>query len=452
MANSFDAVTGQRRLRRTLHGIFYVGIYLIVTLSPLFVLVIGPTQPGRAFWTEFSVALGFAGLAVIGFQFLLTARFQHLTSPYGIDIVYHFHRQISLLVFALIVAHPVILLITRTEEILVLLNVVTAPWRTQTAVFALLALTILIVTSVWRIPLGIPYEPWRIAHGLLSVLAVGLALTHVVGIGYYVSLPWQQALWIALGLTWISALLYVRVAKPFMMLRRPYKVVDVIEERGNTWTIVMEPKGHPGLRFMPGQFAWVTILNSPFAVSEHPFSISSSAVTPELLHFTIKSLGDFTSTIKDVPIGTRAYIDGPYGAFTLDIHRASGYVFIAGGIGITPIMSMLRTLADRRDSGKLLLIYATKTLEQATFKEEIDTLKERLNLQVVYVPENPPEQWEGESGFINAQLIARYLPEDRSDLEYFVCGPVPMMNVVEDARFRLGLPVDRVQSERFNLV
>jgi predicted ferric reductase len=437
--------------KRVVYGTLWVIVYLILILSPLFLILIGPTPPGRGFWRDFSVALGFAGLAMIGFQFLLTARFRRVTSPYGVDVLYHFHRQISIMAFFLILAHPLILFVSDPATIR-LLNIITAPWRAQAGVISLLALLALIVTSVWRMPLRISYEGWRLTHSLLSIAAVALGIAHVVGIGYYVGTLWKMSLWVALGLGWIGALLYVRIFKPARMLKRPYVVEEVIQERGRTWTLVLRPDGHPGLRFMPGQFAWLTMWSSPYAIREHPFSFSSSAVTQERLHLSIKELGDFTSRIGEVTPGTVAYLDGPYGAFTIDIHPASGYVFVAGGIGITPIISMLRTMAERRDTRPALLFYASKTWEQTTFREEIEELQGRMNLRVVYVLENPEEGWEGESGFINAKMMVKYLPEDRENLEFFICGPPPMMNVVEDVLFRLGLPIERSHTERFNLV
>ena len=90
-------------MRPLLHGTFWIGIYLLIIIAPLLVLLIGPDPPGRGFWREFSVALGFMGLSMMGFQFFLTGRFKHITSPYGIDVIYHFHRQISTMAFVLVI-------------------------------------------------------------------------------------------------------------------------------------------------------------------------------------------------------------------------------------------------------------------------------------------------------------------------------------------------------------
>ena len=102
------------RIRLVLQGILWIFAYIILSTAPLFVLLIGPRPPGREFWRELSVALGFAGLAMVTLQFVLTARFKVFKAPYGSDIVYYFHRQISLVAFALVLAHPLLLFAAAT--------------------------------------------------------------------------------------------------------------------------------------------------------------------------------------------------------------------------------------------------------------------------------------------------------------------------------------------------
>src|SRR5271168_4312346 len=120
------------QLRYNIHGTVWVIIYLFFVLGPLFALLAGRLPPARDFWTEFSVALGYTGLAIMGLQFGITARFRYVTEPWGEDVIYHFHRQISLLAVGFVVAHPLILFGVR-PELLALLNSLTAPWRARFA-------------------------------------------------------------------------------------------------------------------------------------------------------------------------------------------------------------------------------------------------------------------------------------------------------------------------------
>jgi 3-phenylpropionate/trans-cinnamate dioxygenase ferredoxin reductase subunit len=254
---------------------------------------------------------------------------------------------------------------------------------------------------------------------------------------------------------WVGLLFYIRVLKPLQLMRTPYEVVSVTPERANTWSLTVKPVGHSGLHFMPGQFAWITVNNSPFAEAEHPFSFSSSASQPDQLTFTIKELGDFTRQIKTLQPGQKVYVDGPFGHFSIDRHtHAEHFVFIAGGVGITPIMSMLRTMADRGDNRSVTLLYANQDWENVIFRDEIEALKEKLNLRVVHVLNKPEPGWEGERGFISQSVLERHLPkaERPNTVEIFICGPQPMMNAVEQALINLKIPFGDFHSERFNLV
>ena len=428
---------------------FWIAIYFTVVMSPLFAMLIGATPPGRGFWREFSVGLGFVGLSMVGWQFFLTGRFKKITSPYGIDVVYHFHRLVSLLAFSFILIHPVIIIVL-TPSPAAFLNLLEAPWYRTAGVVSFLAFAVVISTSLCRVRFGIGYESWRAIHGYVSVIAVALSMAHIVGVGYYVQEPLKRWLWISMVAAWILALLYIRILKPFVMFRRPYIIENVIKERGNSWTLVLKAEGHKGISYRPGQFAWLTVGKS--LSGEHPFSFSSSAMNPNLIEMTIKALGDFTSKVGEITPGTRAYIEGPYGTFTIDQHRSHGYVFIAGGVGITPVISILKTMRDRIDMRPLILFYGSKNWKDITFYEEIEDMRKSLNLKIVHILENAPAGWDGETGYITAELMARHLPENRIDYQYFVCGPLPMQIAVKTALDKLGLPMEKVQSESFNFV
>ena len=435
----------------TLHGAVWLVIYLVFVLAPLFALLAGSLPPARSFWTEFSVAIGYSGLAIMGMQFGLTSRFRHVTEPWGEDVIYHFHRQLSIVAIVLVISHPIILFIER-PELLRLLNSFQAPWRARFAALSTYSLIALLVMSLWRTKLKISYEAWHLTHIVLAVVAVAAGLLHMVGWSFYFVDPWKRALWIALTVFWIGLLLYVRIIKPLFVLRRPYTVTGVRKERGDTWSLVMEPQGHDGFQFRPGQFGWLTVYGTPFKITAHPFSFSSSAAASKgRVEMAIRELGDFSGEIGNVPVGRRVYIDGPYGAFTIG-HPADMHVLIAGGVGITPMMSMIRTLADQGDKRPVILLYGSKDWDVITFREELEELKSRLDLRVVHVLENPPADWTGERGFIDAEVLQRHLPAPYADHEYFICGPDVMMDAIETALEKLKVPMTKYHSERYSFV
>jgi 3-phenylpropionate/trans-cinnamate dioxygenase ferredoxin reductase subunit len=429
----------------------WILVYLFLTLFPLLVLVLHPAPSGRGFWIEFSVALGFIGLAMMALQFVLTARVNRIESSYGVDILIQFHRYTSLVAFVVVLVHPIILFIVQPET-LQLLNFPQAPWRARMAVLGTLAFLTMVITTIWRKQLKIPYEPWRASHTLLSVLAVGLGFGHAVGVGNYLGLFWKAVLWTGIMLVSLWLIIYVRLVKPWLMTKKPYVVEEVIPQQGDVWTLALRPLGHQGFTFQPGQFAWLTLNITPLSMREHPFSMSSSGDRADRLEFGIKALGDFTSRIKDVQPGTKAYLDGPYGVFTTDRYwDSAGFVLIAGGVGITPIFSILLTATERQDDRPFLLIYAASSWDDVTYQDELEALKETLDLTIVYVLRRAHDNWAGETGYVDQALLEKHIPQHRGSRHYFVCAAPVMMDAVERALFELEVPVTNVHMEHFNL-
>ncbi len=434
-------------------GSFWVVLYTFLVITPLIILILGPKSPGRAPLQNLSVGLAFVGLAVMALQFALTARIKPLNEPFGSDMVYYFHRQIGIAAFLLIFAHPILLFFFYPGYISYL-NIFTAPLRVKAGVLALIFLIGVVWLAEYRSKFKIPYGFWKILHGIVASLTVSLAILHIYLNGNYVNLPWKEQLWISYMIVWIILLVWTRIIYPIKLIRHPFQVVEVKPERANCTTLRMKPQKGKGFDFHPGQFAWITAWKTPYSDSEHPFSLASSAEHPEQIEMTIKALGKFTSSIKDIQPGQKVFVDGAYGSFSCDRYpETKALILISGGIGITPLMSTLRTLADRKDQRPLLLFYANRDWETVTFREEFDQLKSRLNLKVVHILEKPPEDWHGESGFISIEILNRHIDQTWKDLnpQIFVCGPTPMMNAVEKQLTQIGIPPTKVHSERFAL-
>jgi len=433
-------------------AILWVSIYLMLVLAPLLILIFGEIPPGSGFWWDFSMALGFSSMAIMSALFFLTARFRRASAPFGIDIIYYFHRYLALMVFVLIILHFLIIRISNVDALGVI-NPLHAPWYMTAGRASLMLFALIIITSLWRKQLHIHYDEWRMLHIGLAIGIFLLALGHIEGAGYYIDAPAKRWLWSGYTLFWLLLILYIRLIKPWKMSRQPYRVVEVRQERCHSWTLALEPKGHAGMHFEPGQFVWLTLRESPWHIKEHPFSFSSSATHQDRLELTIKELGDFTQTIKEIQIGEIAYLDGPYGSFSTDRYpEAPGFIFIAGGVGVGPIISMLRTLKDRHDNRPVWFIYANHSWEDVIFAEELQALNERLDFHLIHVLSNPSEEWDGEEGRINQDLLNKYLPTNRREQEYFICGPVPMRGAVEQALHNLHVPLKRVHAELFDLV
>ncbi len=425
--------------------------FLALASAPMFLGWIGPTPP-RGLGVEIGVALGFVGLGLLALQFLLTGRYRRVATSFGLDSMLQFHREMGMVAVLFVLAHPAVLFVTDLEY-LEYLDPRVNLMRALALVGGTGALLLLTATSLWRLAFHLSYERWRLVHGVLASIVIVVGVAHILQVGHYVAEPWKRALFVLIGAGSVGLLLNTRVLRPWRNRGRRYRVESVREERGDAATLVLVPDGHEGMRFLPGQFAWLTLGASPFSLQQHPYSFSSSAeAAPRQLEFTVKEEGDGSAAARAVEPGSSAFLEGPFGYFVPRRDSSIGCVLIAGGVGVTPCRSMLRTFSDREDPRELCLIYANPTLADTIFYEELQELEGALNLRVVFVLEEPPEEWSGEVGVLTDEILARNLPDDPVRHEYFICGPEPLMNIAESTLKELGIPQRRILSERFNMV
>lgn len=438
-------LTGRARI------LLWVALYCVLVLAPFGILLIGARPRGGGFSWDFALALGYAGFSMMAVQFWLTARFKRPSAPFGIDILYYFHRYLAVIGVLVLLLHVGVIVVWHPGALGAgplsrMSGALIAGW------IAVLCFVLLLISSLWRRPLGIAYDRWRRLHLLLALVGMAAALGHIEASGYYLEDPLKRVLWTAFGLLWVVLAVYVRLLRPWRVQRHPYRIESVRKLPGRSWLLRLAPLAGARLEYQSGQFAWLSLRASPFALNEHPFSFASSPSDRRGIEFAVKELGDFTATIGQIQPGEIAYVDGPYGRLSVDRHSdASGLVFVAGGVGIAPVISILRDLADRGERRPLWLFYGNRSIDRAVFVEELKSLRGRLDLHIVHVLGEPPESWQGETGFVTAEVLARHLPQDRDGLHAFVCGPKPMIQLVEQGFAGLGLPLSRVHSEIFDL-
>lgn len=440
-----------RKMRASvLQTLCWIGLYVLLCLAPLALLSFRAPR-ARDFWVEFGVGLGIVGFAMLALQSLSIARFRHIAPFFGSDAVLLFHRQLGVIALLFILAHPLLLFAVEPQYLKFLDPRVNA-LRAIFLVAATIGLILLCVLPLVRESIALKYEWWRLSHAVCAVGVLVVGFAHGLQVGHYLSGFWKPIVWVVLLFAGLLPVAYVRLVRPWLTKGKAYRVVAMREEHGDTTTLVLQPDGHEGFRFAAGQFAWLTLGKSPFRLDQHPFSLTGSALAPREYQLSIKALGDFTSAIPRVPLGSSAYLDGPYGAFSLGAEQWEGAVLIMGGIGITPAISMLRTCRDRGDRRRLILIYANDSWAEMAFREELDALKTELNLTVVHVLDDPPEGWQGETGLLRDEVLERHLPADGRDYHYFVCGPPAMMTIAEKYLTARGVPIWNRSVERFDFV
>ena len=443
------------RIRRHGRRMFaiWITLYVLVAILPL-PLGLFDLAPGRGFWINFSIALGFVGLSMFGLQFVMAARSQIVTQPVGMDLVLGAHRQLAYIATLFVFAHPIILFIV-DARFLPLLNVVTSPLRAKFAVASLVVLVVVVLLSVFRQRLRMSYALWQATHAILAVAVVVTALAHVLLVDYYVQQWWERILWIALSAAFVALGVWVRIIKPLMRRRRRFVVEAIEHEVGDVTTVTIRPAdpaawGTRPFRFEAGQFAWLQARRSPFDLTYHPFSFASSAERPDRITFAIKAHERFTRDVADLMVGDSVYLDGPFGAFTLP--DDGPVVGIAAGVGITPLLSMFETIADRNDGRECVLWLGNRDEASIAGRQRIDAVAARMNLRVVHVLSRPSADWTGAVGHVDADFVAAQVSQVPAGSTFCICGPDRMMDDVEHALAQAGIAHDNIASERFGMV
>jgi predicted ferric reductase len=440
-------VPGSRRPARGRKKLAWVAAYGCGVVLPLVLAARTPVPHGRGVADELGAALGIVALTLLGLQLVIPARLRAVTGVLGADVAVRLHRRLADVTFAAIGAHVAVVTLARPAR-LALLLFFGAPWRAQAAVASTLALALLVASSVWRGRLQVPYVLWRALHIALGAGALVLAAVHTVGVHGYLC-HGLAAVWLGLFVAGsVAALVELRVLRPRRLAREAYVVRAIVPEAGGATTVQLEAKGHVGKPFRPGQFAWLKLAGDPTSLVEHPFSYASSALAPGRPTFTIKAYGGFSRRVAELQPGTDIVLDGPHGSYR-PAPDATGHVLIAGGIGITPSISLLRTAADLGERRPYLLVYANRTEEDIVLAEELAGLAMRLDLTVVHVLSAPSPAWTGERGRIGKDLLERHLPADLRGYEFFVCASPAAVATSVDALAAAGVAPEYVHVESF---
>jgi predicted ferric reductase len=240
------------------------------------------------------------------------------------------------------------------------------------------------------------------------------------------------------------------------------KIVKVEKENDDTTSIYFS--GPDMERFKdrkPGQFASIRIFKDGEWSAPHPFTLSG-APEDETLRMTIKKSGEFTSAIPDIQPGTPIQCSGPFGQFCKDIGLSKEIVMIAGGVGITPFLSVLRHFKETGADNEILLFWANKTPGDAFAAQELEDLTKSLKLHVVHVfsrvaPEDQqpaPSPGDGRPGMIsneygrlNQNIFLRHIKS--LDASFYLCGPPPMQQAVLEELAQGGIDPGKVDKEAF---
>ncbi|GMN08157.1 hypothetical protein MTsPCn5_35460 [Croceitalea sp. MTPC5] len=401
--------------------IFAVSTYFIAMAIPLLMVygLMPTTEEG--FIAQIGMLMGLSGIMMVFFQFIISARIKWLDRLFAYNNLIDFHRRMGIWAFIFIVAH--FMLLTLSEQSFDMLLGYDEPWFINLGKIAFLILLVQVVVSIGHRKIKINYERWRAMHDVFAIGILLLMFVHSFYAGDDLELLPLQVLWFILPPTAIAFFIWQRY---FLFTFAPkYKVLNVVKKANNTYSVQFVPiNGNEPYSHNPGQFHFIKFIDCRHIKSEeHPFTISSSPSQKLHLASTIKASGDFTSQIHQLQEGDKVKIIGPFGKMShIEKSHSGPIVFIAGGIGITPFVSMLQYMADKGEEREVMLFYSNATESDIAFREELSHISENtsLKLKVVHIL-SKQDDWEGEKGRFDMELLKKYCSAPLSQNDYYVC-------------------------------
>lgn len=210
-----------------------------------------------------------------------------------------------------------------------------------------------------------------------------------------------------------------------------------------------------GFQFKAGQHADLTLLNPSEDDFEGPsriFSMASAPFETELMFATRIRDTAFKRVLKASPIGTEISLDGPMGSFTLHKDEKRIGVFLVGGIGVTPFLSIVSEAAKNKASHLLYMFYSNRRPEDAPFLDRLLAAeKENPNFRLIptmTAVEKSQREWKGETGFIDKAMLVRYLPALDGPI-YYMAGPPSMVGAMKKMLSAAEVNSDDVRTEEF---
>jgi predicted ferric reductase len=389
--------------------------------------------------------------ALVLLQFGLSAKLKFLDRVFGTHLLLSAHRVLGVSAVVSASLHPLLIFAPRAREIGAFRLEI---WPALIGAVLLIGLWTGVCAGLWRKFLRLPYQTWTSFHYLGMFLATVLLAIHVMSVTDDLKSGWPlYALIITLGV-YAALFAWAKVVKPNVVKNQRYTVNKVTSVGEDTYAIDLSPEDGRVFPYAPGQFAFVTFHSEALPLERHPWTISSAPTRPESLVFTIKCSGDFTALIGRLRPRDTADVDGPYGLFSYLAHDRDPnreLVMIAGGVGITPMLSMLRYMADTGDTRKTTLVWSNRTEANILCRDELESLEGKLeDLSIQHVLTRQ-KKYQGPSGRLDKTLLTDLLLGCSREAAVFVCGPPPMMDNVRRALKRIGFRSSRIHTERFSI-
>jgi predicted ferric reductase len=393
-------------------------------------------------------SLGLLAVALLLLQPILALRPKALERVFGLDRLLAFHRFSAVLCLGAAFLHPMFVYGSGLRS--------AGPsgwrlWPVALGAVALLGVWVMVVSSLYRSFVQLHWEAWRKLHVIMA-LGIVPALAHV----FIIQPDFRRGLWplwwtLVLG-TWLASVVWQRVVIPRMeRARSQFTVAAVKAAAENVTEVTLSPENAP-FAYSPGQFAFLRFHSEQVADEEHPFTISSTPSDSRRIQFTIKGSGDFTRTVGALRQGDTAHVSGPFGVFTpARFEGLTHLVMVAGGIGITPMLSVLRTYAMNTDRVPMTLLWSNRTTADTPYLDELADLARSIPELSVHHFLTQDTRPGVRTERLAVPALRELTPSHEAGVHVMLCGPRRMMRDLARAFRALGYPRSAVHYEDFAL-
>lgn len=384
------------------------------------------------------------GIVLLSFTTIISTKLKFIENFFsGLDKAYGVHRIAGSLGFIFILSHPLLLAVQALPQAnLAVLYLI--PSQNLAYTLGVFAIYTMILSFTFMVFIKLPYHIWVLTHKLMGVaFLLGSVHALIVGsdIGSFLPLKIWLGLFIFSGLsaTIYSMFFYRKYGPKFKyQIEKVVRDVDVV-------TIFLRPTTDKILNFQPGQFVYVEFKNKKIGRELHTFSIASDP-KDSYLQLSAKIVGDYTLKLaQHIEVGNTGLLYGPYGQFAENTAKIKNSIWIAGGIGATPFLSMLSSESESQRSDSIHLFYTYSKKEEGTFLNQIQSL-------VLKAPHVKFIDWcTQEKGRLKAEKIKNYLDIGNVD-GIFLCGPLSMMEGLKKQFLDFGVAEKNIYYENFSFL
>lgn len=235
----------------------------------------------------------------------------------------------------------------------------------------------------------------------------------------------------------------------FPIMEKDYVLSEKIDETPEVLLIRFTPADGKPSPFDPGMFSMIFGIDSEGKRwPGRAFSIASSPSSSVYEFYAVKVHAGHTTHFMEAKINDKYVLKGPNGQFRFDPATESKVLFLAGGTGVAPFMSMLRHIKETAAKTDVNMLYSIKYPTEVIRREELSSLQKETTLNLTITVTRPQEGdgWTGQTGHVDAEMIRKYAPDFMERAPY-ICGPLPFVKAIKDALLQLGMSPEQIKAD-----